>query len=1333
MSKKQAACLSTFLALIFLQTVGSQDQILDYFLQWNEVPTEVYLGLLTESSEVVKTPLVNGTCFQYNVNGFDRCKYYSDCCAMTPSRPLEQLAPNTFSCHDGYYIVDRCPPVTENNELRDLCEGYFGALSDISIKRWPVRGKVNHLVYKNIYCAICNGVDPYDELDLQAQTFHGNLDDGGSLVSRVEWWPAKIECPKDSIEKYLEDSPNHQKLVDFIGSSCDVVFLPPEAPDLCWESERTCPVGTEIELVKLCEEGPANYISIPSTGLVYRNQFCALCNKESFYSYNQPDLANNTEAVQLTWKAKRLGAYTEEKNHMEIFAIMRPTLWNSNFNFSIFRFTSFVDNIDLKCSFFVQEEQNFCEKLLRPLAENSQNNFSDPVWNLRSASCFSAFHKVCDRLLTAKTSECSTPGCGEKSILDPHSLKCINLTTFVIGNETVLENNNLPWHSHSICAYQSQCKAVELGLLQTHELNCFCDEQCIYYNDCCEDSPYQATAETKLPDNTFHCKEDVSELMGKYNPSDIPLGIMEVNRCPGGYEDNETRRQCEEPPSRNTLSHQMIPVTDPNTGIRYANWYCAQCHKVGNIQFWRIDVGCYSVANDNCSYIFGMSSVSDMSFADAFRDDATLDILQQALESYRCSVKQYLPPKGVPTVRRCNYDAEEYISTCPPHTKDWVISDKCENSPASFVFQGGFLKQIITQGYYFPVTYKTYLYKTLGNVAIASYRQESKYRNSYCASCHGMAWLGCHAKHSFEIFSGDRDLYMQYESEVAKFLLVYKIDLNERSCRLDSDSALLYSDYTTGWDTCTTISSQLKQCNCQSILNLETGDCLRLPYYSNTNCLNSDYNIETFELSSYAVKSCGDNFTYAPLPETLALSQCLTCTDNSSSCVGVTDYAFKYNPTVEYPSIHCAPKSLTRCNSPSSSSSCLSSYSFGGLSSSLSSEPRQTKISLLNAVAISYFPAKFDFAVKMHKIAVDGFEQVFSTFTDKPLSTCSEYSLVNDSQPNWLVCHKSSLYDFHHRITYADFLLRGSELRVCTDYVEAEFTLYAYNYVFSALSIVAIIVYAVHYFGKARRSVTGNFVISSLLTLAAALVCYCLVYTGSSVGCRVIATLNQYLLISVQVWTNAIGIWMVRGISTLRRASDSGVKTYISYAAYAWLTPLVFVILAYILHWERVEAFYPVFTDNICLISSGWTRLLLFTGPIYLYILLNTVLCIAAIIMVVRSGNNITANDKKKVQKKVIAVIKLQTVFGFHWILLLFNSVPKVNISVIYIILNIFLTLQGVILVFMQFLTSKNIDKFKNTMNSLKTNLSTSSRTPDSESRSVRLASESLALRDHEK
>ena len=60
--------------------------------------------------------------FDYDLTISDLCKFYSDCCPMT--RPMEQLAPGTFSCHDGFYIVDKCPVNTVNTGLKEMCEGW---------------------------------------------------------------------------------------------------------------------------------------------------------------------------------------------------------------------------------------------------------------------------------------------------------------------------------------------------------------------------------------------------------------------------------------------------------------------------------------------------------------------------------------------------------------------------------------------------------------------------------------------------------------------------------------------------------------------------------------------------------------------------------------------------------------------------------------------------------------------------------------------------------------------------------------------------------------------------------------------------------------------------------------------------------------------------------------------------------------------------------------------------------------------------------------------------------------------------------------------------------
>ena len=119
------------LSLFALQAVGAfyrpghsfSGSLLLQYLSWNEVPNEVYLGLLSGNQGVKRTQLINGSCFIYEPHEFERCKYYSDCCAMTPARPREQLAPGTFSCHSGFYLVDKCPDFIQDQLLRERCEG----------------------------------------------------------------------------------------------------------------------------------------------------------------------------------------------------------------------------------------------------------------------------------------------------------------------------------------------------------------------------------------------------------------------------------------------------------------------------------------------------------------------------------------------------------------------------------------------------------------------------------------------------------------------------------------------------------------------------------------------------------------------------------------------------------------------------------------------------------------------------------------------------------------------------------------------------------------------------------------------------------------------------------------------------------------------------------------------------------------------------------------------------------------------------------------------------------------------------------------------------------
>ena len=233
-------------------------------------------------------------------------------------------------------------------------------------------------------------------------------------------------------------------------------------------------------------------------------------------------------------------------------------------------FTSFRPKSNILCSFFMDATKNYCDERFTTL--NNNTNDSLPVWELGSLACLSQYPKVCDLFVVpeANTHKCTTPGCGPRALLDPFSLKCHPFSHYDLSNE-LLEHSSHKWHSHDICAYQSQCRSAELGLVKFEHLNCYCDELCMYYNDCCKDSKFQATTATKLEAGTFKCIKDASELRASASEDGYYWGIMQVDRCPSHFANQIIRTRCEDKHQSYTPFYSGIPDTPVShviTGLR---------------------------------------------------------------------------------------------------------------------------------------------------------------------------------------------------------------------------------------------------------------------------------------------------------------------------------------------------------------------------------------------------------------------------------------------------------------------------------------------------------------------------------------------------------------------------------------------------------------------------------------------------------------------------------------------------------------------------------------------------------------------------------------------
>lgn len=102
---------------------------------WLRVPTSIPFGLFTSSAEIRNISLIRGSCRRYVYFEDERCKFYGDCCAMAPTGILERLPQDTFSCHNGYYIIDRCPSGSDP-EMAAACEQWTDVLGRLCSRKF---------------------------------------------------------------------------------------------------------------------------------------------------------------------------------------------------------------------------------------------------------------------------------------------------------------------------------------------------------------------------------------------------------------------------------------------------------------------------------------------------------------------------------------------------------------------------------------------------------------------------------------------------------------------------------------------------------------------------------------------------------------------------------------------------------------------------------------------------------------------------------------------------------------------------------------------------------------------------------------------------------------------------------------------------------------------------------------------------------------------------------------------------------------------------------------------------------------------------------------------
>ncbi|KAF6040675.1 hypothetical protein EB796_001004 [Bugula neritina] len=567
-------------------------------------------------------------------------------------------------------------------------------------------------------------------------------------------------------------------------------------------------------------------------------------------------------------------------------------------------------------------------------------------------------------------------------------------------------------------------------------------------------------------------------------------------------------------------------------------------------------------------------------------------------------------PKIKKDYRKCRLDSKQYIASCPDHLKAHGNAKLCETKPASFVYEDSYYNKVINNTLYqnkleISAQLATLDDKTEKTLNITVFSANRKFRNSYCASCYNVALQGCHLKRTFNLSNANKTkLFNQYINGERKYMFIFRIDFNERTCTRDSDAYLVYPNYETGQDTCQNMAALLRHCDCNEVMDLSTMTCKSMFSTKVTDlaCRTNPYRTSAHLITPSEAAGCQKGFTYEVLLPRDAQLKCDRCKQlqpasihNISACKSVYTYdIYLTNRSEVVPSVHCYTSELLRCAALSESER-MNSIIFQTVAGRLKALPRQQlkfKDIMPNVFEIKYTPLTYLLNIKPSNSHI-GFDTLFSTIMHSTLSYCSKFKTVNTTS-KFKFCNDGGIQVDRTDgvLKYADYYLKGKVVKVCAEYELPGFYLQLQDYILSALSITVSIIYIIYYLVRRRWTLTGNLIVSAIATLVGALLFYSLIkeVRNSKVACRVVGSLAQYFLMCTHTWTNSLAIWMIRGITKVQIAATSGKKTYIKFALYSWLTPGVFIALTYVLDRFPVAGLYPVFSPYLCFVEGGWIR-----------------------------------------------------------------------------------------------------------------------------------------------
>ena len=165
------------------------------------------------------------------------------------------------------------------------------------------------------------------------------------------------------------------------------------------------------------------------------------------------------------------------------------------------------------------------------------------------------------------------------------------------------------------CLERKHCirKGVETkyDIIESMNRNCFCDDLCVAYDDCCADFVRPRNIVLKMDPTLISCSplnvnftSPSSDAQHHHvNFEKMPIRI--IKKCPRAFKDSFIKSQC----AKSFDWFRKLPVNGRFSKIVYQNYYCAVCNGDTEVVFWNIEMKFTA----NFQSLFGIGYIENMS------------------------------------------------------------------------------------------------------------------------------------------------------------------------------------------------------------------------------------------------------------------------------------------------------------------------------------------------------------------------------------------------------------------------------------------------------------------------------------------------------------------------------------------------------------------------------------------------------------------------------------------------------------------------------------------------------------------------------------------------